>query len=372
MKTSKKIILTLTAFLFTIGMGISDATPVYAYETPLEYGQTYTYTGEELQDFAFSFETSTTKKLKLTVQSLNGKELCVDGYFLINSDYDDDDYDDYDDYDYDYDDDYYDELLEDFDTTYFESTFIMNPGKCTLYITTYEDDTQFSICLQDVGTYTKSIKLSKSKLKMTVGDAQTLKAKPTPSNAMMGKITWKSSNKSVAEVSSNGRVNAKKLGKTIISAQLASGKTAKCTVYVNNDTIYLAKGKSKTVKLQNVSSKVSWKVKNSTIATVSKAGKVTAKKDGKTTITYKKDGISYTVNIIVTDFKELEKKARTAIKPYLKDPDSLKIYTTSRTTYDGKPALFISLGAKNSYGAYVRDYCWIYYNNQHKIKVIFL
>lgn len=207
---------------------------------------------------------------------------------------------------------------------------------------------------------------------MAVGDTQTLKAKPTPSDAMMGNVTWKSSNKSVAEVSSNGRVTAKKLGKTTISAQLAGGKAAKCTVYVNKDTLYLVKGKSKTVKLQNVSSKVSWKAKNSKIATVSKAGKVTAKKDGKTSITYKKDGINYTVNIIVTDFKELEKKARTAIKPYLKDPDSLKIYNTSRTTYDGKPALFISLGAKNSYGAYVRDYCWIYYNSQHKVNVIFL
>ncbi len=46
-----------------------------------------------------------------------------------------------------------------------------------------------------------------------------------------GKITWKSSNKKVATVSSKGKVTAKKKGKATITAKVA-GKTYKCKVTV--------------------------------------------------------------------------------------------------------------------------------------------
>ena len=358
MKTTKKILLTIAAFLFIFGTGIFDTIPVYAYETSLQLGQVYTYTTDEMDDTDFSFETSTTKKIKVIIQSLNGKSFGVSGYCIFDEE--NDDYDDFWD------------LEENDDTTYYETTFTMKPGKCSISVTTWDDNSQFSICVQDVGTYAHKIKLSKKNLKMDVGETQTLKAKATVSGAMLGKITWKSSNTSVASVNSKGEVKAKGLGKTIISAQLKGGNTVKCTVYVNKDYIYLAKGKSKQIKLQNVSSNVSWKVKNKTIAKISKSGKVTAQKDGKTSLTYKKNGITYTVNVIVTDYNELKKQATVTIKPYLKDPDSLKIYNTSCTTYGGKPALFIDFGAKNSFGAYVRNYCWIFYDNQHNVNIVFL
>lgn len=72
--------------------------------------------------------------------------------------------------------------------------------------------------------------LNKTKLTMTVGDTATLKVKNAAKNE---KITWASKKKTVAAVSSKGKVTAKKAGKTVVSATLKkTGKTLKCNVTV--------------------------------------------------------------------------------------------------------------------------------------------
>lgn len=72
--------------------------------------------------------------------------------------------------------------------------------------------------------------LNKTKLTMTVGDTATLKVKNAPKKE---KITWTSKKKTVATVSSKGKVTAKKEGKTVVSATLKkAGKTLKCNVTV--------------------------------------------------------------------------------------------------------------------------------------------
>lgn len=72
--------------------------------------------------------------------------------------------------------------------------------------------------------------LNKTKLTMTVGDTATLKVKNA---AKKEKITWASKKKTVAAVSSKGKVTAKKAGKTVVSATLKkTGKTLKCNVTV--------------------------------------------------------------------------------------------------------------------------------------------
>lgn len=63
------------------------------------------------------------------------------------------------------------------------------------------------------------------------------------------KITWSSSNKSVATVSSKGKVTAKKSGTVTISANV-DGKTLKCKI-----TVKKAKQTSKTVYLSRTGSK---------------------------------------------------------------------------------------------------------------------
>lgn len=82
--------------------------------------------------------------------------------------------------------------------------------------------------LQTFAATKASIKLNKSTLSIKVGSTSTLKATVTGKSSS---VTWKSSNTSIATVNSNGKITAKKAGKTTITAK-ANGKTAKCTITV--------------------------------------------------------------------------------------------------------------------------------------------
>ncbi len=69
-----------------------------------------------------------------------------------------------------------------------------------------------------------SIKLSRKKLSLKIGSRHTLKAKVKPAKA---KVTWKSSQKKVAVVSSKGKITPKKKGKTTITATVRYKKMTK-------------------------------------------------------------------------------------------------------------------------------------------------
>lgn len=69
-----------------------------------------------------------------------------------------------------------------------------------------------------------SIKLSSKKLTLKVGSRHTLKAKVKPAKA---KVTWKSSRKKVAVVSSKGKITPKKTGTTTITATVRYKKMTK-------------------------------------------------------------------------------------------------------------------------------------------------
>jgi uncharacterized protein YjdB len=79
-----------------------------------------------------------------------------------------------------------------------------------------------------------SITLNKKNVTMTAGSKVTLKVKSVKPKAASKKVTWKSSNKKVAAVSSKGVVTAKKAGTATITAKAAKGKAvAKCKIKVN-------------------------------------------------------------------------------------------------------------------------------------------
>lgn len=77
------------------------------------------------------------------------------------------------------------------------------------------------------------VTLNKSSLSIQKGKKYTLKATVAPSNATNKKITWSSSNTSVASVS-GGTVTAKKAGTATITAKSVNGKRATCKVTVTN------------------------------------------------------------------------------------------------------------------------------------------
>lgn len=128
-----------------------------------------------------------------------------------------------------------------------------------------------------------SIALNKKTATIYVGKSVNLKVKGTNK-----KVTWTSNKKSVASVNKSGKVTGKKKGTAKITAKIGSKKlTCKVTVknpYLNKTKLSLESGKTYTLKLKGSNVK-KWSSSNNSIATVSSKGKVTAKKDGKATIT---------------------------------------------------------------------------------------
>ncbi|MCI8496020.1 MAG: hypothetical protein HFI74_10135 [Lachnospiraceae bacterium] len=146
----------------------------------------------------------------------------------------------------------------------------------------------------------KAAALDQTKAVVYVGSKITLKLKGSS-----GKISWNSSDKSVAVVDNKGRVTARKPGKSVITAKYKK-KSYQCRVtvkkpYLNSTKKTLKKGKTYTLKLTGTKA-VSWHSSKKSVASVSGNGKVTAKKSGNAVITCKgKDGKSYRCKITVKE-----------------------------------------------------------------------
>jgi uncharacterized protein YjdB len=195
-------------------------------------------------------------------------------------------------------------------------------GKGTATITAAANDGsgKKGTCKVTVELPVKKITLNKSTASVLKGKTLTLEVKSvSPSNANNKKVTWSSSNKSVATVDKNGKVTTKKAGKATITCTAADGSkvTAKCTVTVKQPVtkitlkktkVTLKKGKTvtlkKTVTPSSAATKtVTWKSSNKKVATVDKNGKVKAVGKGTATITCTaKDGskVKATCKITVT------------------------------------------------------------------------
>ena len=133
-----------------------------------------------------------------------------------------------------------------------------------------------------------------SSLSLFVGGSKTLSASTYPTKVS---VKWKSSNTSVAKVSSSGKVTAVKKGTATITAYFTyGGKTykANCAVTVKNPSLSLSKtsvsiaqNSSVTIKATTAPTNVTvkWKSSNTSIAKVSSSGKITGVKKGTATIT---------------------------------------------------------------------------------------
>lgn len=133
--------------------------------------------------------------------------------------------------------------------------------------------------------------LDRTELFLYEGDSETLNL-----NGIKGSAKWSSSDKSIATVSSKGRVTGKKKGTAVITAKV-KGKKYKCKVTVdkivlNYNEKTLKKGKSINLSMINSdkkvmypSSKVKWVSSDTTVASVNNKGSVQALAAGTTTIT---------------------------------------------------------------------------------------
>lgn len=161
------------------------------------------------------------------------------------------------------------------------------------------------------------VTLDKTSATLMEGQTTTLTATVSPSDADQ-KVTWSTSNSSVASVSSTGKVTAKKAGTATITAKTADGGyKATCTVTVtkkkvtgvtlNKTSATITKGYTTTltatVSPSGANNSVIWSTSDSSVATVSSTGKVTAKKAGtaKITATTVEGGYTATCQIAVTE-----------------------------------------------------------------------
>jgi uncharacterized protein YjdB len=173
------------------------------------------------------------------------------------------------------------------------------------------------VCKVTVKQLVTKIKLNKTKATVLKGKTLVLKATVSPTKASNKKVSWKSSNTKIATVSASGKVTAKKNGTVTITCTAKDGskKTAKCKITVkqpvtkiklNKTKATIKKGKTVVLKAtiapkNAASKKVTWTSSNKKVATVTKTGKVVAKKKGTTVITCKaSDGSGKKVTCKIT------------------------------------------------------------------------
>ena len=177
----------------------------------------------------------------------------------------------------------------------------VSKGTTTVTVTT-DDGNKVASCVVNVKQVSvSSVSLNKTSISLIIGESSHLIATVLPKTAANKKVSWSSSNASIASVDSEGKVTAVGVGSATITVRTDDGgKTATCIVTVNpisvtgvsldKTSLSMTVGDTQTLTAtitpSNATNKaVSWSSSNTSIATVSYSGVVTAEAAGSATIT---------------------------------------------------------------------------------------
>ena len=218
-----------------------------------------------------------------------------------------------------------------------------------------------TVMISVVDVPAKDIKISKNKLKMTVGRQQELKAKVSPANATIGSAFWSSSNEAVAIVDENGKITALAPGKVVITAKTHNGKKARCLLQVepvalksiklsqSSATLTVGFGDENTLQLTADTNPVSagatavkWATSDKKIATVDATGLVTAVAPGKATIRAMSGRVKADCKITVTGNEAVYQKPATGKEK--------KVYVSARRIYYKNDNLVVEVYFANKSG----------------------
>lgn len=200
-----------------------------------------------------------------------------------------------------------------------------------------------------------SVEIDADDLEILIGESKTLSATVLPSNAVNKTVTWKSSDKEVVMIDSEGELVAMGVGDAIITATTSNGKNTSIKITVNpikiseinlSETELNLKLEDKTtitaeVLPENATDKtIEWFSENPEIVSV-EDGIITAIATGATKVICKsKDGIESEVNIVVEEEKIIEEENTVEVVASIDDNSS----STSSSDSDAVLGLAI-LGA---------------------------
>jgi uncharacterized protein YjdB len=181
------------------------------------------------------------------------------------------------------------------------------PGKTFTFL----DDTTLYAIWDEINV--TSVSISDSEISVRAGNTRQLTATVSPSGATNNSVSWVTSDPGIAGVSSTGLVTGIKEGTATITAE-ADGITASCAVTVSKNSVTsvsLSYGK-KTMYVGDVFAlsaivhpddathkTIVWNTSDSSVATVTQQGVVTAQGKGTATITAEADGITDTCRMTV-------------------------------------------------------------------------
>lgn len=209
----------------------------------------------------------------------------------------------------------------------------------------------------------QKVTLNYSEYTLKQGKSVTLKATQGSKTVKVKDLTFTSSNKKVATVSSKGKVTGKKKGTAKITVKVkSSNKKAVCKITVGqpvtkisvqkkNVTLTLGETSSikTTISPAKASNKaVSYKSSNTSVVTVSSKGKLKAKKEGKAKITITaRDGSKKKATVNVTVKKKVTPTKAPTKKP---TPTNTSIPTPTPTEIPKLSVIGITLVQKDASG----------------------
>jgi len=223
----------------------------------------------------------------------------------------------------------------------------VSTGEATITCSASDDEFIFASVPVLVGPRVSAVSLSTENLTLHLSDADNtasvhqIQATISPDDALCQDIIWTSSDESIATVDENGLIHALKPGTVTIRATSAEipakdqkAKTRSCSVTVIRDvasielsepSLRIKKTGTATLKAtvlpENASNqKISWESSDSSIASITSAGQITAKTCGACTITAKAtDGSEVLATCELTVFQPVTslKPAQTSIKAFL-------------------------------------------------------